>query len=123
MADIADGITLQARPGLRLLGWKQLRKHTLCGFMDVEVAVAHGRGLAIYECPVHVGANGRPWVALPAKPQLDRDANVRRSAAGKIEYASILRWGDQATGDKFSAAAIKLLLARHPSALDGEAGQ
>jgi hypothetical protein len=103
---------------LRLLGWKPLRKNTLRGFIDVEVAVGNGRGLAIYECPVHVGANGRAWVALPAKPQLDRNGSVRRSIAGKIQFAPVIRWCDQATGDKFSAAAIKLLLARHPSVLD-----
>src|SRR6266481_890929 len=107
----------QTPQGLRLLGWKPLRKNTLRGFIDVEVAVGHGRGLAIYECPVHVGANGRAWVALPAKAQLDQDGNVRRSAAGKIEYAAVTRWRDQTTGDKFSATAIRLLLARHPSAL------
>jgi hypothetical protein len=36
------------------------------------------------------------------------------------EYARVLKWRDKATADKFSAAVIKLLLARHPGVLDGE---
>jgi hypothetical protein len=36
------------------------------------------------------------------------------------EYAGVLKWRDKATAYKFSAAVIKLLLARHPGALDGE---
>jgi hypothetical protein len=44
----------------------------------------------------------------------------RNLGTGKPEYARVLKWRDKATADKFSAAVIKLLLARHPGALDGE---
>jgi hypothetical protein len=105
---------------MKILGWQRLVKNTMRGIVDVEVAVEHGHPLGIYECIVHVGPNG-PWVAFPSKVQLDRDGTVRRNlATGKPEYVNLLKWRDKDTRDKFSAAVIKLLLARHPTALDAE---
>lgn len=101
---------------MKLLGWRPLQRGTLRGFLDIEVEVGNGRRLRIFECPVLLGSNG-PWVALPGKPQLDRDGNARRKANGKPEYVAVLQWGDRAASDAFSAAAIKLLLQRHPDAL------
>jgi hypothetical protein len=107
---------------MKLLGWQKLVKNKMRGFVDVEVTVENGRTLGIYGCLVHVGPNG-PWVALRAKTQVDKDGTVRRKlATGRIEYGRILKWNDKATSDKFSAAVIKLLLARHPDALDAEDG-
>ena len=75
-------------------------------------------GLHIYEASVHVGANGQ-WVALPARMQIDKDGAVRRNlATGNVEYGWVLQWRDKATGDKFSVAVVRLLLARYPDALD-----
>jgi hypothetical protein len=69
---------------------------------------------------VHVGPNGL-WVAFPGKVQIDRDGTVRRNlATGKIEYARVLKWRDSSDREQFSAAVMKLLLARHPTALDAE---
>jgi hypothetical protein len=103
---------------MRLLGWQKLVRSTMRGVLDIEVEVEHGRRLQIFECIVHVGPNG-PWVALPGKAQLDRDGTVRRKlATGKVEYARVLKWAGEGTGDLFSRAAIRLLLARHPDALD-----
>jgi hypothetical protein len=107
---------------MKLLGWQKLVKNTMRGLIDVELEVEHGRKLEISECIVHVGPNG-PWVAFPGKVQLTRDGTVRRNlATGKPEYVNLLKWRDQATREKFSAAVIKLLLARHPTALDAEDG-
>jgi hypothetical protein len=89
---------------MKILAWQLIRKNTMRGVVDVEL----------------VSPNG-PWVALPAKVQIDRDGIVRRNlATGKPEYARVLKWRDSATRDKFSAAVIKLLLERHPRALDAE---
>jgi hypothetical protein len=105
---------------MKILGWQRLVKNTMRGIVDVEIAVEHGHALRIYECIVHVGSNG-PWVAFPGKAQIDRDDTVRRNlATGKIEYARVLKWRDSSDCDKFSAAVVNLLLARHPTALDAE---
>lgn len=105
---------------MKILGWQKLVKNTMRGFVDIEVEVEHGRPLQIFECIVHVGPNG-PWVALPGKAQLDKDGTIRRKPTGNIEYARVLKWRDPETRDLFSRALIKLLLARHPTALDAEA--
>jgi hypothetical protein len=103
--------------GMKLLAWKPLRRGALRGFVDVELEVEHGRSLQISECAVLVGSNG-PWIALPGKPQVDRDGTVRRKpGTDKPEYVALLRWGDRATGDAFSRAVVKLLLQRHPDVL------
>jgi hypothetical protein len=105
---------------MKILGWQKIVKNTMRGIIDVEVMVEHTRPLEIYECIVHVGPNG-PWVALPAKVQLDRDGQVRRNlASGKPDYARVLKWRDSATRDKFSAAVIKLLVELHPDALGAD---
>ena len=96
---------------MKILGWQPLVKNTMRGLVDVELELR----LQIYECIVH-----GPWVALPSKVVIDKDGAVRRNlATGKIEYARVLKWRDKATGDKFSTAVIRLLLARYPDALDG----
>jgi hypothetical protein len=107
---------------MKLLGWKSLHRGSLRGFIDIEVEVGNGRRLQILECSVHTGPNG-PWVALPGKPQLDRDGNIRRKANGKPEYVSVLRWGDAQTRDRFSSAVIKLLREHYPHALDDVAAE
>ena len=105
---------------MKLLTWRKLVRGPLRGFADYELAVEHGRALQVFECPVLVGANG-PWVALPGKPRLDRDGNVQRnSTSGKPEYVALLKWGNAETRNRFSRAAIQLLLARHPDALDAK---
>jgi hypothetical protein len=105
---------------VKLLGWKKVVRGTLRGFLDIEVSVEHAHALQIFECPVNVGPNG-PWVGLPGKPQIDRDGNLRRKPNGKPEYVAVNKWGNAETRELFSRAALRLLLARHPDALDGEA--
>jgi hypothetical protein len=95
-------------------------KGTLRGFLDIALTVEGGHPLAVYECPVDVGPNG-PWVAFPGKAQIERDGTIRRNlGTGKVEYARVLKWLNGGDPDKFSAAVVKLLLARHLAALDGE---
>jgi hypothetical protein len=105
---------------MKILGWQRLVKNTMRGIIDVEVAVEHGHALEIYESIVHVGPKG-PWGAFPGKAQIDRHGTVRRNlATSKVEYARVLKWRDSSDREKFSAAVVKLLLARHPTALDAE---
>ena len=101
---------------MKLVGWKPLTKGTLRGFLDLELMVENGHPLTVLECPVHLGEN-EPWVGFPGKAQVDRAGNLRRKSNGKIDYTAVLKWGDAATRDAFSRAAIQLLLNRYPDAL------
>jgi hypothetical protein len=105
------------RSKLSICGWKPLRRGTLRGF----VSVRFGSGLILRDCPIHLHANGRCWVALPGKPLLDSEGRHRRAENGKLQYAAVAEWVDRATSDKFSEIVAGLLQAQHPSALDGRA--
>jgi len=103
-------------PDIRVLAWKPLVRDTR-GFIDIAIKVGqHGRWLEISECPVHAGANG-PWVALPGKPQIDRDGNIQRKPNGRPDYVAVLKWSSVDDREAFSRTTIKLLLTRHPDAL------
>jgi hypothetical protein len=94
------------------------RSNTLIGFVDLLIPELR---LRIREATIHE-ANGRRWVGLPGKPQVDRDGAARRDDRGKIAYSPVLQFTDRAVSDAFSERAIAALLARYPRAFDeGEA--
>jgi hypothetical protein len=50
---------------------------------------------------------------------IDPAASVLRDQqAGKIRYQALLQWADRKIADRFSAAVVEALLARHPGAFD-----
>ncbi len=50
--------------------------------------------------------NGKRWVQLPARPQLDDNRELVRDPTGKIQYATILKFRDRPTADAFSGAVV-----------------
>ena len=60
--------------------WKPFERNTLRGFADLWLRTAR---LNIKGCAVHE-KNGRRWVQLPARPQLDKDRNLVRDDAAKV---------------------------------------
>ena len=87
---------------LQLLEWRPFIKGSLIGFASIQLPI----GLTIKECPVFC-SNGKEWVNLPAKPQLDRDGKPRLDpVTGKALYASIIEWPDRDTRDRVSEAVI-----------------
>jgi hypothetical protein len=97
---------------VRVEAFKPLRSDTLFGFADLVIPEAR---LRIRDASVHE-SHGKRWVALPAKPQVDRDGVVRRDDRGKILYVSILQFTDRCASDPFSAQAIAALVAAYPNA-------
>ncbi|MFI4948007.1 MAG: hypothetical protein ACHQC9_04335 [Alphaproteobacteria bacterium] len=85
------------------------------GFATIELP----SGLVLHQCPVFRGSDGKAWVALPAKPVLDRDGRHRHDINGKPQYAPVAEWRSRAIADRFSAAIIELVRTAHPGALDG----
>lgn len=99
------------RPGLDLLALKLIGKGGLIGLATVRMS----SGLTLLDCPLLAGEHG-PWVALPARPSLDRDGR-QRVIDGKKQYEPVLSWPSREIADAFSAAVLALIRARHPGVL------
>jgi hypothetical protein len=69
-----------------------------------------------------VGAKGAAWATLPSKPQLAAGRH-KLDANGRRLYVPVVEWITKDLRDRFSQAVVELVLAEHPSALDGEGGQ
>jgi DNA-binding cell septation regulator SpoVG len=94
-----------------LKDWRPHISGGLRGYVRVELDV----GLVIPNIRIMVGSNG-PFVSMPEQPVL-QDGKLKRDISGKPAYAPTVQWKDRATADKFSAAVIRLLLAKYPDAL------
>ena len=87
------------------MAYKPLHRNTLQGFADLWLQPAH---LHIHGCAVHE-KNGRRWIQLPAKPQLDKDRNLVRDEGGKVQYAKVMEFDSREVADHFSEAAMKAI--------------
>jgi hypothetical protein len=85
--------------------WRPLDRNTLKGFADLWLRTAR---LNIRGCAVHE-KNGRRWVQLPAKPQLDADRNLVRAEDGKVQYAKVMEFDSREVAGRFSEAAMKAI--------------
>ena len=85
--------------------WTAFERNTLKGFADIFVAAVH---LNIRGCAVHE-KNGKRWVQLPARPQLDKNRDLIRDDSGKIQYAKVLDFDSREVSDRFSDAALKAI--------------
>ena len=85
--------------------FKPFERNTLKGFADLWLRTArlNIRGIAVHE------KNGKRWVQLPARPQLDKDRQLVRDDAGKIQYAAVLEFDSREVADHFNAAALKAI--------------
>jgi hypothetical protein len=92
--------------------WRALHRHTLRGFVVIHIAELR---LTIRDIVVHE-KEGRRWVQLPARPQLDRNQQLVKDQAGKILYATLMTWDSRDVSDAFSARVVEALLGRFPDA-------
>jgi hypothetical protein len=82
--------------------WRSLAKNTLKGFLDLELP----SGLVLRECSLHE-RDGKKWIGLPGKPQIDRDGKVRKDASGgKALYVNVVGFATKEARERFRAAAI-----------------
>ncbi len=86
-------------------GWKPFERNTLQGFADLHLAAAR---LNIRGCAVHE-KNGKRWIQLPARPQLDKDRQLVRDDAGKIQYWPVMEFDSREVADRFSEAALRAI--------------
>ena len=101
----------QSPSRIRLISFKPHVKGVLRGFATVELP----NGLTISDCQVCI-SHAKLWASLPSKPVLDCDGR-QIEHNGKKQYVPVLRWRDQETADRWSAAVIALVRAEHPEAL------
>jgi hypothetical protein len=117
-AQIARGNAMRApKPAAAAVKIAKLVPHrsgSMLAFLSVETA----SGMIIHDLRLITGRNGT-WIAMPSKPQLDRDGNPRLDANGRPTYSQIVEFRDRATADKFRDLVIEALRQQHPEALDG----
>jgi hypothetical protein len=95
--------------------FRSFKSGTLVGFCTVVVPELR---LRIVDLTVHQHANGRRWVGMPGKPQLNSDGTARRDERGKVAYTPVLGFTDKATQAAFSDRVIEALLAFTPAAFN-----
>ena len=103
-----------ARPKMRLVAFRPLRRNTLIGFCVVELP----SGLVIRDISIRE-KNNKWWASLPSRPMLDADGRQITNHAGHKQYAALLGWRDRDLADRFSAAVVELVRAEHPGVIAG----
>jgi hypothetical protein len=98
---------------MRLLAWRPLRQGRLLGFATILLPI----GLEIREVPVLRGAEGL-WAALPSKPELTRDNQVRAGPDGKPAYRDVLAWRSRKLKNAFSERVVGLVREAHAGDLE-----
>jgi hypothetical protein len=89
-----------------VLDWKSLERNTLRGFANVVVKELQ---LVIRDVAIHE-RDGKRWVQLPGKPQIDRDGNtIRDPAIGRIKYVPVLEFGSRRVADAFGQRVLEAL--------------
>jgi len=88
-----------------VLAWKALERNTLRGFATVVVKELQ---LVIHDVAIHE-RDGKRWIGLPSKPQLDRDRNTIKNEAGKVQYTPVVEFGSRKVADAFSARVLEAL--------------
>ena len=85
--------------------WNPFERNPLRGFADLWL---HTARLNIKGCALHE-KNGRRWVQLPARPQLDQNRELVKDDAGKVQYAKVIDFDSREVSDRFNAAALKAI--------------
>jgi hypothetical protein len=81
--------------------FKAVTKNSLRGFVTLILP----SGLVIHDCSLHE-KDGRRWIGLPGKPQLDRDGRQRKDANGKPLFIVILEIEDRNAKTAFQRQAL-----------------
>jgi hypothetical protein len=81
--------------------WRPLERDTLKGFL----ALALPSGLTLRECLLHK-KDGRRWVGLRGRPQIDAMGRHLSEPAGKRLYLPIVEIPDRGQRERFQRAAL-----------------
>jgi hypothetical protein len=83
--------------------WRPMQRNTLRGFLTLTLQPS---GFVLRECSLHEN-DGKRWVGLPSKPQIDTDGHHRKDAAtGKPLYAPVVEIAGKVAREQFQSAAL-----------------
>lgn len=89
---------------IRAENWKPMQRNTLQGFCKLTLEPS---GLVLNDCTFHRHLDGREWVGLPGKPQIERDGQPRKDPnTGKTLYAPVVEIIGKEARERFQAAAL-----------------
>lgn len=94
---------------VEILNWRAYQSNTLQGFLNIRIVELD---LEINELTVH-SSNGKRWIGLPGKPQIDKERKVIVGTNGKPAYTPILKFSAKEAGDQFSAIVLAAFDQRH----------
>jgi hypothetical protein len=95
-----------------------IEKGSLLGFADLVL----DSGLILHDVML-LESNGKRWVNLPSKQQLDASKNPRRGDNGKPLYTPVVSIPDRARRDLFNVQALEAIDAFRSSATPAPAPQ
>ena len=93
---------------VELLEFKLVRKGAAIGVARVRL----GRALILHDVMV-LSSNGKVWANAPGKPLVGKDGLVLKNDQGKVRYSPIVEWKDKESRERFSAAVIAAVEAKH----------
>jgi len=83
--------------------FREVLKNTLQGFCVLTLSPS---GLILRDCALH-DRDGKRWVALPSKPQIDADGPQRKdSPTGKPQWTPVVEIKGKAERERFQNAAL-----------------
>src|ERR1700730_15382325 len=103
---------------IRASNWRPMPRNSLQGFVSLQLEPS---GIVLHDCTFHQLPNGREWIGLPGKPQVDRDGQARKdSNTGKALYQPVVEIPEKAARERFQTAALAAVRALLGSA-EGQA--
>jgi hypothetical protein len=89
---------------IRASDWRPMERNSLKGFVTLALEPS---GLVLHDCTVHRTPDGREWIGLPGKPQIDREGQPRKEpATGKTLYVPVVEIQGKDARERFQAAAL-----------------
>jgi hypothetical protein len=79
-------------------------RNSLQGFVILTLEPS---GIVLHDCTYHRMPEGREWIGLPGKPQIDREGQHRKDpATGKPLYTPVVEIKNKAARERFQLAAL-----------------
>jgi hypothetical protein len=98
---IASDIAFGDRPlGMVASDWRPIVRNSLQRFFNLRLP----SGLTLNDCSLHE-MNGKRWIGLPSRPQLDAQGRQRVDDVGKKMYAPTVEIHKD-TRERFQSAAL-----------------
>lgn len=93
---------------IEIIAFRKLVKNTLQGFVTVRMTKI---GIEIRDITVHE-KNGKRWLGMPAKPQIDKTGSPIKDSNGKSKYVFIIDFYEKSFKEKFQEAVLNELQKR-----------